>query len=60
VLGRQFDSGPGLHHPRQLIDAVRLFSLTAYERALKLYPVRDVRPKITHCTLVNDDLIRRA
>lgn len=33
--------------------------LTAYERMLKLYPVADARPKITHCTLVNDDLIRR-
>ena len=33
--------------------------LTAYERALKLIPAKDVRPKITHCTLINDDLIRR-
>jgi predicted amidohydrolase YtcJ len=33
--------------------------LTAYERALKLLPAKDVRPKITHCTLVNDDLLRR-
>jgi predicted amidohydrolase YtcJ len=33
--------------------------LTAVERALKLFPRGDVRPKITHCTLVNDDLIRR-
>jgi hypothetical protein len=37
------------------IDAV----LTAVERAQKLFPRRDVRPKITHCTLVNDDLVRR-
>jgi predicted amidohydrolase YtcJ len=34
-------------------------TLTAYERALKLYPTKDVRPKITHCTLINDDLLRR-
>jgi predicted amidohydrolase YtcJ len=33
--------------------------LTAYERALRLVPQRDARPRITHCTLVNDDLIRR-
>jgi predicted amidohydrolase YtcJ len=33
--------------------------LTAVERALKLLPRGDVRPKITHCTLINDELIRR-
>ena len=33
--------------------------LTAYERALRLFPVADARPKITHCTLINDDLLRR-
>ncbi|MDF2117286.1 amidohydrolase [Roseiarcaceae bacterium H3SJ34-1] len=33
--------------------------LTAMERALKLHPVADARPKITHCTLINDDLIAR-
>jgi predicted amidohydrolase YtcJ len=33
--------------------------LTAYERALKLVPQTDARPKITHCTLINDDLVRR-
>jgi predicted amidohydrolase YtcJ len=33
--------------------------LTAYERALKLYPRRDPRPKITHCSLLNDGLIAR-
>jgi hypothetical protein len=38
--------------------AVEMF-LTAIERAQKLYPRSDARPKITHCTLVNDDLIRR-
>jgi predicted amidohydrolase YtcJ len=37
------------------IDAV----LTAVERAQKLYPRSDARPKITHCTLINDDLVRR-
>jgi len=33
--------------------------LTAVERAQKLFPRTDARPKITHCTLINDDLIRR-
>jgi predicted amidohydrolase YtcJ len=33
--------------------------LTALERAQKAFPRQDVRPKITHCTLINDDLIRR-
>jgi predicted amidohydrolase YtcJ len=37
------------------IDAV----LNAVERAQKLFPRSDARPKITHCTLVNDDLVRR-
>jgi predicted amidohydrolase YtcJ len=33
--------------------------LTAYERVLRTAPRTDARPKITHCTLVNDDLVRR-
>ena len=33
--------------------------LTAVERAQKAFPRTDFRPKITHCTLINDDLIRR-
>jgi predicted amidohydrolase YtcJ len=33
--------------------------LTAYERALKLYPRPGARPKITHCSLVNDSLVAR-
>jgi hypothetical protein len=33
--------------------------LTAYERAQQAAPLPDVRPKITHCTLINDDLLRR-
>jgi predicted amidohydrolase YtcJ len=33
--------------------------LTAAERALKLVPRADARPKITHCTLINPDLVRR-
>ncbi len=33
--------------------------LTAVERAQKLHPRADARPKITHCTLINDDLVRR-
>jgi len=34
-------------------------TLTAYERALKLYPRVNARPKITHCSQVNPDLIKR-
>ncbi len=34
-------------------------TLTAFERAQKVFPRVDARPKITHCTLINDDLIRR-
>ena len=37
------------------IDAV----LTALEHAQQQYPVSDTRPQITHCTLINDSLIRR-
>ena len=33
--------------------------LTAFERAQKASPRADARPKITHCTLINDDLVRR-
>jgi predicted amidohydrolase YtcJ len=33
--------------------------LTAVERAQRLFPRTDARPKITHCTLINDNLIRR-
>ncbi len=33
--------------------------MTAYERAQQLFPRTDARPKITHCTLINDDLVRR-
>jgi predicted amidohydrolase YtcJ len=33
--------------------------LAAFERAQKLFPRPDARPKITHCTLINDDLLRR-
>jgi predicted amidohydrolase YtcJ len=33
--------------------------LTAVERAQKLFPRPDTRPKITHCTLINDELLRR-
>jgi predicted amidohydrolase YtcJ len=33
--------------------------LTAVERALKLLPRANARPKITHCTLINLDLVRR-
>lgn len=33
--------------------------LSAFERAQRLAPRADARPKITHCTLVNDGLVRR-
>ncbi len=33
--------------------------LTAVERAQRLFPRADARPKITHCTLINDDLLGR-
>lgn len=33
--------------------------LTAFERAQKVAPRADARPKITHCTLINDDIVRR-
>ena len=33
--------------------------LTALERAQKLAPRPYARPKITHCTMINDDLVRR-
>jgi predicted amidohydrolase YtcJ len=33
--------------------------LTAFERAQQAFPRADARPKITHCTLINDDLVRR-
>jgi len=33
--------------------------LTAVERAQKLFPRADARPKITHCTQINDDLVQR-
>ena len=38
--------------------AIDMF-LTAVERAQRLFPRPDARPKITHCTLVNDELVRR-
>ena len=33
--------------------------LTAAERAQKLFPRPDARPKITHCTLITADLVKR-
>ncbi len=33
--------------------------LTAVERAQRLFPRPDARPKITHCTLIDDGLLRR-
>jgi predicted amidohydrolase YtcJ len=40
-------------------DVAIAMVLTAYERAQRLFPRLDSRPKITHCTLINDDLLRR-
>jgi len=40
-------------------DVAIAMVLSAFERGLKLYPSKDLRPKITHCTLINDDLVRR-
>ena len=34
-------------------------TLTAYEKALKAFPRKDARPKITHCSLCNPDIVRR-
>jgi len=38
--------------------AIDMF-LTAMERAQKLFPRANARPKITHCTLINDSLVKR-
>jgi predicted amidohydrolase YtcJ len=38
--------------------AIDMF-LQAVERAQRLSPRADTRPKITHCTLINDDILRR-
>ncbi len=38
--------------------AIDMF-LTAVERTQKLFPRADSRPKITHCTLINDGLVKR-
>jgi predicted amidohydrolase YtcJ len=33
--------------------------LTAVERAQKLFPRADARPKITHCTHITDSILAR-
>jgi len=33
--------------------------LSAFEKAQRAFPRKDPRPKITHCTLVNDNLLKR-
>jgi len=33
--------------------------LDAFDRAQNLFRRKDARPKITHCTLINDELVRR-
>ncbi len=40
-------------------DVVIDMVLNAFERAQKLHPLPDARPKITHCTLINDGLVKR-
>jgi predicted amidohydrolase YtcJ len=40
-------------------DVVIDMVLKALDRVQKLYPVADARPKITHCTLINPDLLGR-
>jgi hypothetical protein len=40
-------------------DVAIAMVLKAYERAQQVVPSADVRPKITHCTLINDNLLRR-
>ena len=57
-VGRMLKAGirPNCHANGDVaIDMV----LTAYERGLKASPAKDLRPKITHCTLVNAELLRR-
>ncbi len=34
-------------------------AMTSFEHMMKVFPVADSRPKITHCTFINDDLVRR-
>ena len=40
-------------------DVAIAMLLTAYERAQARLKVADLRPKITHCTLVNESLLKR-
>ena len=40
-------------------DIVINMVLNAFERAQKLHPIADARPKITHCTLINEGLVKR-
>jgi predicted amidohydrolase YtcJ len=40
-------------------DVAIAMALNAFERAQKLHPVADPRFKITHCTLINPELVRR-
>jgi len=40
-------------------DVAIASTLTAMERAQQRFPVADPRPKITHCTLVDEDIVRR-
>lgn len=40
-------------------DVAIEMTLTAYERALRVFPRTEARPKITHCTLINENLVQR-
>ncbi len=40
-------------------DVAIASTLTSYERAQQAFPVKDPRFKITHCTIINDDILRR-
>lgn len=40
-------------------DVAIAMVLSAYEKAVARHGVRDLRPKITHCTLVNPDILKR-
>lgn len=40
-------------------DVAIAMVLSAYEKAVARHQPRDLRPKITHCTLVNPDILKR-
>jgi predicted amidohydrolase YtcJ len=40
-------------------DVATGMMMKAVARAQQLFPIKDARPKITHCTLINDELLRQ-